>query len=58
MMWPDTETSNLDKRVRGPQDRFGRGIALAESVLQKNGSPKLEYVVGENHLAVIVRKHP
>ena len=45
-------------KTLGFANRFGRGIALAESLLQKNGSPKLEYVVGENHLAMIVRKHP
>jgi ATP-dependent DNA helicase RecG len=45
-------------KTLGFANRFGRGIALAVSLLQKNGSPKLEYVVGENHLAMIVRKHP
>lgn len=44
-------------KTLGFANRFGRGIALAESLLQKNGSPKLEYIVGENHLAMIVRKH-
>ena len=42
-------------KTLGFANRFGRGIALAESLLEKNGSPKLEYVVGENHLAMIVR---
>ena len=45
-------------KTLGFANRFGRGITLAESLLQKNGSPPLEYVVGENHLAMIVRKHP
>jgi ATP-dependent DNA helicase RecG len=45
-------------KTLGFANRFGRGIALAERLLQKNGSPNLEYVVGENHLAMIVRKHP
>lgn len=44
-------------KTLGFANRFGRGIALAESLLQKNGSPKLEYIVGANHLAMIVRKH-
>jgi len=26
--------------------------------LQKNNNPPLEYIVGENHLAMIVRKRP
>jgi ATP-dependent DNA helicase RecG len=45
-------------KTLGFANRFGRGIALAEELLRKNGSPALEYVVGQNHLAVIVRKHP
>ncbi len=44
-------------RTLGFANRFGRGIAIANSLLQKNGSPMLEYVVGENHLLMIVRKH-
>lgn len=44
-------------RTLGFANRFGRGIAIANSLLQKNGSPILEYVVGENHLLMIVRKH-
>ncbi len=44
-------------KTLGFANRFGRGIALAGSWLHKNGSPKLEYFVGENHLAMIVRKH-
>ncbi len=45
-------------KTLGFANRFGRGIALAKRSLEKNGSPPLEYVVGENHLAMIVRKHP
>jgi ATP-dependent DNA helicase RecG len=45
-------------RTLGFANQFGRGIALATSLLQKNGSPQLEYIVGENHLAMIVRKRP
>lgn len=45
-------------KTLGFANRFGRGIALAKSLLQKNRSPSLEYIVGENHLAMIVRKRP
>lgn len=45
-------------KTLGFANRFGRGIALAKSLLHKNGSPPLEYVVGENHLAMIVKKRP
>jgi len=44
-------------KTLGFANRFGRGIALAERQLQQNGSPPLDYIVGENHLAMIVRKH-
>jgi ATP-dependent DNA helicase RecG len=43
-------------KTLGFANRFGRGIALAESILRKNGSPDLKYVVGDNHLAMIVGK--
>jgi ATP-dependent DNA helicase RecG len=43
-------------KTLGFANRFGRGIALAKSWLQRNGSPDLAYIVGENHLAMIVRK--
>lgn len=45
-------------KTLGFANRFGRGIALAKHLLRKNGSPDLEYEVGENHLAMIVSKHP
>lgn len=45
-------------KVFGFANRFGRGIALADSKLSKNSSPPLEYIVGDNHLAMIVRKRP
>ena len=45
-------------KTLGFANRFGRGIALAKDRLLKNGSPTLEYIVGENHLAMIVRKRP
>ncbi len=43
-------------KTLGFANRFGRGIALAQSLLRKNGSPPLRYIVGENHLAMIVEK--
>ena len=43
-------------KTLGFANRFGRGISLAESLLSKNGSPPLEYVLGENHLAMIVKQ--
>ena len=45
-------------KTLGFANRFGRGIALAKSHLEKNASPPLDYIVGENHLAMIVRKRP
>lgn len=45
-------------KTLGFANRFGRGIALARSNLRKNGSPELDYIVGDNHLAMIVRKRP
>jgi ATP-dependent DNA helicase RecG len=43
-------------KTLGFANRFGRGIALANEQLRKNHSPSLDYVIGENHLAMIVRK--
>ena len=43
-------------KILGFANRFGRGIVLAQGLLNANGSPKLEYVVGQNHLAMIVRR--
>jgi len=43
-------------KVLGFANRFGRGIALAKSLLERNGSPALEYEVGENHLLMVVKK--
>lgn len=45
-------------KTLGFANRFGRGIALAKNVLDKNGSPPLEYTIGENHLVMIVGKRP
>jgi len=43
-------------KTLGFANRFGRGIALAKQYLRDNQSPELQYVVGENHLAMIVSK--
>jgi ATP-dependent DNA helicase RecG len=43
-------------KTLGFANRFGRGIALANEQLRENHSPSLDYVIGENHLAMIVRK--
>lgn len=43
-------------KVLGFANRFGRGIALAKEHLRRNGSPDLEFVVGQNHIAAIVRR--
>jgi len=45
-------------KTLGFANRFGRGIALAKSLLENNGSPPLDYVVGDNHLVMIVRQRP
>ncbi|MHB1157626.1 MAG: RNA-binding domain-containing protein [Phycisphaerales bacterium] len=45
-------------KILGLANRFGRGIVVARDWLRKNGSPPLDYVVGENHLAMIVSKRP
>jgi hypothetical protein len=56
--------STLDRYsviLRPPNSRRacrGRGIALAQDALLKNDSPALEYVVGENHMLMTVRKRP
>ena len=43
-------------KTLGFANRFGRGIALATRLLADNGSPPLNYIVGENHLAMILGK--
>lgn len=43
-------------KTLGFANRFGRGIDIAQAELKKNGSPELEYVVGENHMLMTVRK--
>ncbi len=45
-------------KTLGFVNRFGRGIAVAQQELIRNGSPLLEYEVGENHMLMILRKRP
>lgn len=45
-------------KTLGFVNRYGRGIAVAEAELKKNASPPLDFDIGENHLAVIVRRRP
>ena len=40
----------------GYVQRFGIGIQLARSELQKNGNPPLEFAVEDTHLLATVRK--
>lgn len=43
-------------KTLGFVNRFGRGVAVAQSALLQNGSPPLEYVVGDNHMLMTVGK--
>lgn len=43
-------------KTLGFVNRFGRGVAVAQRALERNGSPPLEYVVGDNHMLMIVKK--
>lgn len=45
-------------KTLGFVNRFGRGIAVAQRELERNGSPALEYVVGDNHMLMTVKKRP
>ena len=42
-------------RTLGFVNRFGRGIAKAQSEMQSNGSRPIDFDIGENHFAAIVR---
>jgi len=42
-------------KTLGFVNRFGRGIAIAESELKRNGNPPIAFDIGDNHLAAIVR---
>ncbi len=41
-------------RTLGFVNRFGRGIALAQAELQKNGSPAASFEIGANHFLVVL----
>jgi ATP-dependent DNA helicase RecG len=43
-------------RVLGFANRFGRGIALAQSELKRNGSPPASFVSDKPHFNAVVRK--
>ncbi|MGC8560990.1 MAG: RNA-binding domain-containing protein [Phycisphaerae bacterium] len=43
-------------KVLGFANQFGRGIAVVQDELNKNGSPKLDYTIGENHMLMVVRR--
>lgn len=43
-------------KTLGFANRFGRGIALAQEALLRNGSDPLEYEVGDNHMLMVVRR--
>lgn len=42
-------------KTLGFVNRFGRGIAIANDELQRNGNPPIVFDIGDNHLAAIVR---
>ena len=43
-------------KTLGFANRFGRGIALAQEELRRNGSDSLEFTIGENHMLMIVKR--
>ncbi len=43
-------------KVLGFANQFGRGIAVVQAELEKNGGPKLDYTIGENHMLMVVRR--
>ena len=45
-------------KTLGFVNRYGRGIAVANAELEKNAAALLDFDIGVNHLAVIVRKRP
>jgi len=42
----------------GYVNRYGYGIRLAQSVMQANGSPSIEFTPERNHFLAVIRKHP
>lgn len=43
-------------KTLGFVNRFGRGIAKAQEEMKQNGSPPIEFEIGENHFAAILRE--
>ena len=45
-------------KTLGFVNRFGRGIAIVQDQLQRNGSPPATFTIGPNHLLVAILKRP
>jgi ATP-dependent DNA helicase RecG len=45
-------------RTLGFVNRYGRGIAIAQAELARNGSPEATFEPGTNHFVAIVRRRP
>lgn len=43
-------------KTLGIVNRFGRGVARAQAALEKNGNPSAEFIFGEMHFGVTIRK--
>jgi ATP-dependent DNA helicase RecG len=56
----DYRNPNLAEAMKnlGYIQRFGIGISLARKELQKNGNPLPEFVIGDAHILVIIRRYP
>lgn len=56
----DYRNSYLAEAMRnlGYVQKFGVGISLAKSELEKNGNPPLEFQVEDSYVLATVRKHP
>lgn len=44
--------------VLGYANRFGRGVARAQRLLEENGSPQAEFIMEETHFMAKIIKHP
>ena len=45
-------------KTLGAINRFGRGVARAQSALEKNGSPPAQFIFGKTHFGVTTRIRP
>ena len=45
-------------RTLGAVNRFGRGVARAQSALEKNGNPPAEFEFGDTFFGVTIHAHP